>query len=475
MHPTVALLRAVPACPAAAEALRQSGDLNLPPRDSHSGIEPYTGILPVNVHEYVKESAGAAAHVARETEDPALLNRLAGDSRTSVREALMANPNATRDMKKKALEVAFKKGSAQHQETLALLAPGDLLAEFARKAQEPTDGPGSPLRIPSPYDQILSRSLLMAGNNAVPALHAAGINLEDLEEPLANLDLHDVDPNVLGQLEGTIPDFLFKALAIRLLRRTSFDRLDRKTFEALLRTEGLLKALHEVHRFFLGDLLNWQRNLLLAEGTAEAMVLVVAGGEVTEEILGPHKDVIYDFLTEEPHHCDLEEWNEAAQGILLRDVGTDPRATRIFCHQVAMNALRDFKDVSLTPELTFILAESPEWENVLWRMGRRDMKIPPLPAAGVLAAKNPHAIAEFLAWVDPRQLDWTLEECEKVLSRGDLRPRQSEGRDPVAARYAALRLGDDPAAWKLLFTLSDDWDGSFEELLDTTLELSSKQ
>lgn len=468
MNRTATLLRTIPSCPAAAEALRQTDRLKH--GNPGIGVGLADGIpedrwpLPLDIDAYLESGVKAAAHVARLTDDHELLARLAHDHRTSVREALMVNPNSTDDVKRAALRRAFPRGSAVHQKAMAIPAPGALLAEVIIDDLKKTTA-GDQLELTKPYGEILAATVVEGDAVALVELHSKGVNIDAAKAPL--LRLNGLDFRKLEPLIRALPSTWHRAILTPYNQELQFADLSPAVFKAALDC-GYLRAPNPRGRL-KGELLDWQRDLLLDSDARNHHRLAVENAWITEDVLKRHKDKIYGNLD----NWRFGKWNGAAIDMLVDDARSIPEAAAALAGVIRYQGHDSpiLQNLSLTPGMALALTESPHWSQCYWTV-LDTVTIPPIPAADILAAKHPGKVALLLANMDPQEVDWSLEECRQILAYPDLQPMAHE-RNTAEVRYVTLRLGDNVAAWKMLHSLADDWPGDIDHLVDAALALAA--
>lgn len=123
----------------------------------------------------------------------------------------------------------------------------------------------------------------------------------------------------------------------------------------------------------------------------------------------------------------------------------------------------------VTPELY------EEYELGFLRMAARIHNPLPAPtAAEVIDHEYPlRRLTSMQLLRNMGPVSWSQEECEEVLGMPEFGLLE-RGWDPhpVETRYASLLLGDDPEVWRLMFSLVDDWEGTFTELVQSASALA---
>lgn len=478
MNQTFELLKAVPPCPAAAEALRQAGEPLAGTRPMSTfqrlGLNPGNTQLPTNLKAFAKAGAKETACIASITSDTDLLGKFAQDSRTSVRLAVMGNPNATADMKQVALELALKSGSTKHRKDMALAAPAEVLVAATLDSLD--DGN----RMSDSAASALFRAMMAGDGSAVAELHAQGVNLDSVERSFFTYSrTADLDGGAavaaLDDLAGSCPDALYTHLFRTASRHLRFEDMSRTVFTEAIRTGALWEVAKKGH-WNPDELLDWQRDLLLATDNARAHRIVATHSRITGEVLNTHGDKVYQGTS---MAGSLNKWSKTAVEMLVNDAQHNPTAGKALAAAVRIEGPGSYlttqlKHLPVSVALDLINSSDSAYTYRFFIFDDA-MTYPAVPAADILNAKNPEAAALLLVRLDPRDQAWTLEECEKLLAREDLRPPTKDCRDTAQMKYLELRLGDDTAAWKMLFSLVDDWEGSCAELADTALTLAGAQ
>lgn len=472
MNPTFELLKAVPPCPAAAEALRQAGEPLAGPRLMSRlqsvGLDPRNTQLPIDLKAFAKAGAQETACIASVTSDTDLLGKFAQDPRTSVRLAVVGNPNAPADMKQVALELALKSGSARHRKDMALAAPSEVLVAAVMDSLDDEN------QMPASAISALHHAMMAGDGSAVAELHARGVDLGAVERSFpVTSRTPECAVEALDDVAGSCPDTLYRKLFRAASAYLRFEEMSRPVFTEAVHTEALWEETEEGY-WNPGTLLDWQRDLLLDTDNDLAYQIAATQSRITSEVLSVHGDKVYRGTSKAGP---IRKWSKDAVEKLVGDAQHNPVAEKALAAAVRAESAGSYlatqlKHLPLGVALDLVNSEARTHRFFSFE---EDMTYPAVPAEDILNAKNPEEAALLLVHLDPRAQDWTVEECEKILAREDLRPWVKDGRDTAQMKYLELRLGDDTAAWKMLFSLVDDWEGSCAELADTALTLAGAQ